>query len=328
MTSKNWTDSATLFKYASGKAEIWRSLKGARLTHNKWGQGVMLEVEVVDEKSVRFHVQFSDDAEKTGQCVRMLGPKALEINAITEITIPSQLWELLRNFQGAELENQQRQQAQRRQRALEAGAVEEFKSLKQKYGVMFYSDDSPVSPLYAILLKLESKRDLFIDEVAWLEDEELFHPVLAVYYQQRGLLAKAGSEWRRAGKPSKALEITDREETCEDSMILTMRGGAYRDLQKLNRAEFCANKAIKIQPDSHYPWNLLGAVYYQRGNIEKGEGCFQRAQSLGSGEREIDRSIRSAVDNMTDAARRQEVARYLLEKDPQRYSWAEHYLSR
>ena len=104
-----------------------------------------------------------------------------------------------------------------------------------------------------------------------------------------------------------------------------MRGGAYRDLGQLADAETAAREAMDLDPQSFYPYNLLGAIYYQRGLPEAGERYFDRARELGSSPHEEDEGIQSAIEKAGEAER-VIVAEYLLRKDSTRYEWARYYL--
>jgi tetratricopeptide (TPR) repeat protein len=105
--------------------------------------------------------------------------------------------------------------------------------------------------------------------------------------------------------------------------VLTTRGGAFRDRNALADAEDCARKALAVNPDNtRHAYYLLGAIYYQRGNPEDGDKCFQKA---GISPDERDRQVRDAFAR-AGRAEKLEVARYLLHKDPEKYEWAEYYL--
>src|SRR4051794_3293962 len=66
-----------------------------------------------------------------------------------------------------------------------------------------------------------------------------------------------------------------------------------RPLQ-LADAETAAREAMDLDPQSYYPYNLLGAIHYQRGLPEAGERYFDRARELGSSPHEEDEGIQSA----------------------------------
>lgn len=103
------------------------------------------------------------------------------------------------------------------------------------------------------------------------------------------------------------------------SAILTTRGGAFRDLDMLSEAKSYALRAIKIDSRSHYPYSLLGAIYYQSGEPAKGDEFFSEARERGANSNQ-DKEIRSAVKNANEDSK-QRIIQYLLNKDPDRYQW-------
>jgi len=111
------------------------------------------------------------------------------------------------------------------------------------------------------------------------------------------------------------------------SALLTTRGGAFRDLSKLDDAEKCARKAIEYQPQSHHPYTLMGAICFERGQYIKGERWFDEAIKRGASPRDMDAEIKRVVKNADNNKRRQ-VVEYLLKKDPKRYAWAKSYLKK
>lgn len=104
-----------------------------------------------------------------------------------------------------------------------------FEGLKLKYDILEYTDKSPSSPLYAILLKLEKKERLEATDVAWLEENKTgskklfageiwiaYHTIEANFYEQefkrtgnKWNLANASSHWRNADEPQNALKLTN-----------------------------------------------------------------------------------------------------------------------
>ena len=111
------------------------------------------------------------------------------------------------------------------------------------------------------------------------------------------------------------------------SALLTTRGGACRDIHKLDDAEKCALKAIEYQPQSHHPYTLMGAICFERGQFSEGERWFNEAIKRGAESEDIDSELKRVVKNAKDEKRR-EVVEYLLKKDPQRYAWAKAYRKR
>ncbi len=98
-------------------------------------------------------------------------------------------------------------------------------------------------------------------------------------YQRTGNkwnLPNASSHWRKADQPRRALKLTENldfnqiKENKLKSALLTTRGGAFRDIDKLDDAQECALKAIEYQPQSHHPYTLMGAICFERGRILRG----------------------------------------------------------
>ena len=231
-----------------------------------------------------------------------------------------------------QLEEQRKQKDLQRRK--EIAAAQHFVELKSKYQVTEYRDSSPSSLLYKILVQLEEQEALDSTDISWLEQENLFQ-VIATFYEQeldkRGdkwNITRAGKYWRKAGNPQRTLTLTEGVVSPDRilvSAVWTTRGAAFRDLSELSEAEHCAFSALKYNPDSYYTYNLLGAVYYQKGQPEQGDNYFQKAVELGASPTEQIKDIKSALDN-SGAANRKRVAEYLLRKDPVQYRWAEYYL--
>ncbi|MEG3924285.1 MULTISPECIES: hypothetical protein [unclassified Microcoleus] len=224
----------------------------------------------------------------------------------------------------------------------------EFAALKVKYRII--DRDFPFDPFYAIMVKLEK--------------EERLDPVLVVQLIQQGLLASHGriamayhrlearfydreyertgnkwnlpnasSHWRKADEPKSALQVTENldfdkiKENKLKSALLTTRGGAFRDIDKLDDAQKCALKAIEYQPQSHHPYTLMGAICFERSQFSEGERWFNEAIKRGAESEDIDSELKQVVKNAKDEKRR-EVVEYLLKKNPQRYAWAKAYRKR
>jgi hypothetical protein len=168
-----------------------------------------------------------------------------------------------------------------------------------------------------------------------------YHKIEATFYEQeyqrtgnQWNLPNASSHWRKASKPRQALKLTENlnfdkiKENKLKSALLTTRGGAFRDIGELNKAEKCAIKAIEYQPNSHHPYTLMGAICYERREYPKGDYWFEEAIKRGASPRDQDAEIKRVVKNAKDENKRREVVEYLLKKDPQRYAWAKAYLKK
>ena len=167
-----------------------------------------------------------------------------------------------------------------------------------------------------------------------------YHKIEATFYEQeydrtsnKWKLVNASSHGRKAEEPRSALKVTENlnfntiKENKLKSALLTTRGGAFRDIHKLDDVEKCAKKAIEYQPQSHHPYTLMGAICFERGQYHEGERWFDEAIKRGASPKDRDAEIKRVVKNADNNKRRQ-VVEYLLKKDPDRYAWAKSYLKK
>lgn len=223
-----------------------------------------------------------------------------------------------------------------------------FATLKQKYRLV--DPSLPIEPFYEIMLNIEKGERLDpLLVIRLIEEGMLFYEgkiALAHYkleaefyekeWQRTGNkwhIPTASSYWRKANQPEKSLKITSLnlgkiKESKLKSAILVTRGGAFRDLIKLNDAENCAIKAMEYQPESYQPYTLMGAIDYNRGNFVKGDYWFEQARQRGAKTEDIDNEIKRVIQSTKDEEKRHEAAEYLLRKDADRYCWAKVYLKK
>lgn len=245
-----------------------------------------------------------------------------------------------RELERQRLEEQRKLEQQKlaEQQEKERIAASEFLDLKIKYNAQSYRSASPSSALYPILLRIDSCENLQDDQIKWLEDNHLFN-TLAIYFQSEyrrtndpWKLVRASAYLRDSGDPSKAIELTSELLSTHNMVgskikaaILTTRGGAFRDLEDLSTAEQCAKDAIKLN-ESFQPYNLLGAIYFERGEPEQGEAYFLRALQLGAQSKVQEAQMQNAL-RKAGQTEQTVVAQFLLKRDPEKYKWAEYYLS-
>ncbi|MEG4815122.1 hypothetical protein [Microcoleus sp. K5-D4] len=224
----------------------------------------------------------------------------------------------------------------------------EFAALKVKYRII--DRDFPFDPFYTIMVKLEKEERLDPVLVVQLIQQGLlashgkiamaYHRLEALFYDReyertgnKWNLPNASSHWRKADEPKSALQVTENldfdqiKENKLKSALLTTRGGAFRDIDKLDDAQKCALKAIEYQPQSHHPYTLMGAICYEWGQYSQGDDWFNKAIKRGAESEDIDSELKQVVKNAKDEKRR-EVVEYLLKKNPQRYAWAKSYRKR
>ncbi|AFY42764.1 lipopolysaccharide assembly protein LapB [Nostoc sp. PCC 7107] len=218
--------------------------------------------------------------------------------------------------------------------------------LKRKYGLI--EPNLPMQPFYEIMLKLEKKERLDIVLVTQLIEQNMLsregkiatahYRLEAEFYEQEIMrtgnnwnIPNASSYWRKANEPEQALRVTDLDlnkvkENKLKSAILVTRGGAFRDMNNLDKAEKCAKKAIDFHSDSYQPYTLLGAIYFSCGDRDKSNYYFEEAIKRGAKPEDIDDEIKRVFRNTKNEEQRHEAATYLLKKDLRRYAWAKSYL--
>lgn len=223
-----------------------------------------------------------------------------------------------------------------------------FTWLKKDYAIN-YRQDTLESPLYAILKKLQTGNRLTDDDVVWLKTEELLTPATRkIYLAHHALeaqfyenefqrtkkghwnLVNASAHWRKAEKPQQALKQTHNldfkqiRETKLLSALLTTRGGALRDIERLDEAEQCALEAIKYFPDSHNPYTLMGALCYDTGRYDEGDRWFEEAIKRDAKLQGQDAEIKRILLKKKDQER-EGLIDYLLKKDRYRFAWADKF---
>lgn len=321
------TNCEVLASYAADNLRVWKRMVEQGLVHKSFGRGKVTGVErSASQGKIRLVVLF--DRLPPGEAEKKFMADSLP-SFFDELTVPGDL----EGFAAAR-EHLERQREAERQREKERADAAHFATLKSKYAVERYEDGSPSSPLYTILLLLEEDRDLEDKHIEWLEHEKLFEPI-AWFYEMladktgdQWNIPRASSYWRSAQRPRRVVLITEEFSSSDQelmSAVLTTRGAAFRDLKNLPEATRCAHKALEHNPENFRTYNLLGALSYQYGNPEQGDEYFAEAIELGASPEMQDKSIRRSL-SAAEGISRKETALYLLEKDPERYSWAEHYL--
>ncbi len=219
-----------------------------------------------------------------------------------------------------------------------------FRALKTKYQIL---GQLAIDPFYEIMLKLEREERLDPKQVIQLMEEGrlsrhgkiaiAYYRLEAIFYEKeyqrtgnRWNLPSASSNWRKADHPEQALKVTENlnwnklQEPDLKSALWVTRGAAFRDLNHLDQAEKCAASAMECQPDNHQPYTLRGAICYDRSKYEDGDYWFKLAIERGADD--TDDEIERIVRMTKDKDKRREVVEYLLNKDPNQYSWAKSYL--
>ena len=219
-----------------------------------------------------------------------------------------------------------------------------FRVLKARYQIV---GKLAIDPFYEIMLKIEREERLDPKQVIELIEEGYlfrhgkiaiaYYRLEAIFYEKeyqrtgnRWKLPSASSNWRKADEPDNALKVTENvnwdkvQESDLKSALCVTRGAAFRDLHQLDEAESFATQARECQPDSHQPYTLMGAICYDRSEYMEGDKWFTLGAERGAND--TDDEIERIVRMTKDKDKRREIAEYLLNKDPNRYKWANSYL--
>lgn len=216
----------------------------------------------------------------------------------------------------------------------------------KKYDVHI-STKSLDSYLYDILKNLNSNKRLNDTEKLWLIENKLLNRKTKIYIQYFTIeaeffekefkksknywnLVNASAQWRKAEKPSHALTLTDNLDMENikpaklKSALLTTRGGALRDMNRLVEAEKCAHSAIVHYPDRHDPYTLLGALCFDTGRYAEGTIWFEKAVEKGAKPQDQDSEIRRILQKNHDP----KLIAHLLNTDPSRFAWVKSFANK
>ena len=273
------------------------------------------------------HIQFRSEAPT-------FNPQSFR-NGKTSLLIDSLLAEQVAAWVEAKAQVAEKEQELARARNQ---VFEMFRTLTAKYNVPeeHLWENGAISPLGAILERLEGSQQPETWELEWLEAHGLHRLLATIHYRDyrrsgdAWILVKACKYLRKAGLPEKVISVSSDIPALHSlnkralSALWTTRGGAFRDLNDLAAAKKSAADAIRESSTSFHPHNLMGAVLYEDGCPAEGDKHFAEAERLGSAPRDQESEIRRALDRSAPEARRK-VVEYLLSKDPKKYSWVRRF---
>lgn len=328
------SDEVLFYTYAGKDPAKWEVIRGTQVVEIDDGKGEIVQIRQDNTFGVMFDVRFENFPDK----LQGYAPFALKNGTIAFSKVSKEFEEerlLMVEIFKAEQQRLEEKKRLAEMKEKEQADLQHLKRLCEKYFTNNHQEDTPAEMLYVILLKREDGETLSIEELKYLEARKEFF-FLAQYYEQLNQqidpdpwnFIKSASYWRKAELPDQALNIIEGMSSSNpriQSAILVTKGGAYRDNDELEKSASCAKAAIKITPNSYYPYNLMGAIAFQSGLPEEGEEYFKKAVELGSQPKETDASIREAVKR-ADLEEKITTARYLLNKDPIRYQWAAQYI--
>ena len=199
-------DAQLFATHAGNDIAMWKVAVGQRVTHTKFGDGTILEVDGSDGPgagSVYVEIAFHEDLEKRFTSQALADPRFF-----SSMQLPSDVPGIEQTRERLEAERRhakeharqqrrlvqeriERQKWAREQRERERESAAEFAALKTKYMASRYPSDSPSDPLYPILLKLDERVPLDEENVRLLEKHDL-HTALAINKE---------NEYRRSREP-------------------------------------------------------------------------------------------------------------------------------
>lgn len=163
----------------------------------------------------------------------------------------------------------------------------EAKELRTRFN-LGYVEPEHYRRVITLLKRVASEQRLNPDDVAWLITEagcwmdelrQAWHSLeaaaLTKLWENGGFpwdAVNASGHWRKAAKPEKALSLTEAamakvgDDPKLRSALATTRGGAMRDLHRLEEAKSLAMEAHKLTPADFRPCTLLGAVHFELGD--------------------------------------------------------------
>lgn len=323
-----------LARFASDKLHIWSDLLGCEVTHAELGSGKIISIEQRPHYIPLIRVQFSTETATFNSDSFLNGN--LSVSVAVDLATRMEEWAKRVAEQERELAKQEAIENAKKQQIEEdrARVLSAFHQLASKYNapVALLWENNEISPLGSILEKLEGQEQLDAWELDWLESRYQNRLLVTIHFRSYKhnhdpwLLVKVCKCLRKAGLPNKVLSVTSDASASKFqsskvlSALLTTRGGAFRDLNDLAAAKKSALDAIRASPVSFHPHNLMGAILYEEGSPSEGDEHFAEAIRLGSTPRDQEFEIRMALNRSTTEAR-DRVIKYLLSKDPKKYSW-------
>ncbi|MFL0670787.1 MAG: hypothetical protein ACJLS3_04985 [Erythrobacter sp.] len=218
----------------------------------------------------------------------------------------------------------------------------EARELRQRFGIGYVeTEDYP--RVMALLRQVANRQRLKAEDVAWLKTEadycwtdalqKAFHALeaeaLTKAWETSGDpwdAVNASAHWRKADEPEQALRLTAaaRAQIGPNpklhSALATTRGGAMRDLRRLDEAKVLASEAHGLTPSDYRPCTLLGAVHIELGDLQAGREWYAKAESLGASRQTIDNDLRGLLMR-SPVEEQQRIREYLLRQDPERFAW-------
>ena len=221
-------------------------------------------------------------------------------------------------------------------------AMMQARALYRKYDVSL-ADDSLMPRMTRLLQQIDSGNRIPQEELEWLgtKAKKCFKGLLRKEYHRLEAdfhanqyqhnhdpwnAVNACGHYRKCDQSDSALKLIDSvpedrlKQPKVKSAVLTTRGGAMRDLKRWSEAIQMGETAHALMPQDYRPCTLLGAVYMELRDFEKGHDWYEKARKRGAPEQGIDSELRSIFLQL-DSAGREAMKRFLLAEDSHRYPW-------
>lgn len=218
----------------------------------------------------------------------------------------------------------------------------EHKRLRIRFGIK-HIERRHYGRVMALLAQLDAGKRLRTVDLVWFQTDgrtywfngprRVWNRIEAEFFAEEWkhscdphAAARASGHWRKAGKPDDALEITAAAlAKCGDdpkvrSALYTTRGGAMRDLNRLNDALALGQNAHALTPENYRPCTLLGAVKIEQRYFDEGLAWYKKAEELGAPDKVVDRDLQSVLQGLPQPDQ-QRLCQFLLSRDPVRYAW-------
>jgi hypothetical protein len=218
----------------------------------------------------------------------------------------------------------------------------EAKELRNRFGIG-YVEPEHYPHVMSLLRRISCGQRLQPDEVVWLKTEaddcwtdQIAKEWHALEAEALSALWRTGGEpwdaingsshWRKAGKPEAALSLTGEALAKKGvvakirSALETTRGGALRDMRRLDEAKALGLSAHHLTPNDFRPCTLLGAVHIELGDLVAGHKWYVKAEKLGANKHAVDQDLRALIARAA-RAEQDRIRSFLIAQDPVRFSW-------
>lgn len=217
----------------------------------------------------------------------------------------------------------------------------EARQLRERFGIG-YVDAPAYARVMELLKRIEGGGRLSPQEVIWLStDADCWTPQVRTAYHRLEATAltdewqrtadpwaaiNACSHWRKAEVPEQVIKLTTALLGSPDlsakirSALNTTRGGALRDLGRMQEASGAGQEAHRLSPSDFRPCTLLGAISMTQGDFAAGYKWYAMAEELGAEPRAVDQDIRGVLHRCAPATRLA-LTEFLVASDPDRFAW-------